>query len=259
YLIPPATFFEIRDSQVFLGDLIDAITELNEEMSQEDFQLYLEHLLYGEIKDALRGNDDVHCLFSAGIDSSVLLGILKKHVQVKGLMCDMPSMPSEKAKALSMSAQGGFELDIVALRRDLKSHVDSAVGLIQEPIYDNAAILLLALLSESKINKEKAVIIDGQGADSLFFGLPHNRVCNLYERYSFLLSKLKFMNFLPKFSRRDSPLNRFFYRVIRALDLLLSASEAEFLIKSLVLPGKEVRAFKENKTFSGMNEDIIKL
>jgi len=80
-----------------------------------------------------------------------------------------------------------------------------------EPLQDPIAPIYLNIIEQNS-NQENNIFFDGQGADSLLMGLPHNLLVMLYSPYLnkifILLNLLFFINVVP-----NSRIKRLYYRV----------------------------------------------
>lgn len=189
--------------------------------------------LLADLQHSLAQNEsDYQVLFSGGLDSSLLLGISNQLNKTRcAIHCFMASMPQETTKAKKMCADTATVFKHVSIESDLSAVAGDFIRLTLEPVADKIALVIPALVTAAKAETGLAVL-DGQGADSLFCGLPHDKLYDLYRRRG-VRALSTFGTFLPVWKNKSSHLGRKIYRATKVLKCLAAPTPAAMLIQSL--------------------------
>ncbi|WP_159565622.1 asparagine synthase-related protein [Budvicia diplopodorum] len=172
-------------------------------------------------------------LFSAGVDSAVLLGIAEQLNKVDNAVnCFMSSMPDESNKAGKICESKQIPIKIVSVSHNLESQANTFLNLAAEPISDKISLVIPAITDQLELDKNH-LILDGQGADSLLCGLPHDRLYDLYHK-KFIRFIAKIFSILPIWGNKKTKAGRLLYRITKILHCLSSPSDSEMLLNSLV-------------------------
>lgn len=203
-------------------------------------------------------SEEYSALFSAGIDSSVLLSLADSAAKVKvAINCHMESMGEESEKAKSMCHSKGIDFLEIHLPKDLSSFADRFLNDIGEPISDQIAVVMPALLEYANADKSIA-ILDGQGADSLFSGLPHDKVCTFYCKNSLLINVLSLFRNIPVWKNKSTKIGRILYRGTKALNCLSQPKLTMMLMTSLLENGS-LDQLKQNSIYMAMHNELESL
>jgi len=199
-------------------------------------------------------------LFSGGIDSSVILGIVNKQGNnVEALTCHMPTFSSETTKSKSMCNEIQVPHEVIHIDNDLSKYANEFLEKTLEPISDKISPVFGAILDSISANKTKNsyTIIDGQGADSLFCGLPHDKVYDFYKKAEALPFR-GLLSYIPALPRSNNKFRHTLYRICKALRALRFETPAEMLIDTLV-EDSSTEISKENKVLVAMRNDLEQL
>lgn len=180
----------------------------------------------------LQSEGDYQVLFSAGLDSSLLLGISNRLNKTRyALNCFMASMPEESVKAEKMCAETETVFKKVSVGHDLSSVASKFTALTLEAVADKIALVIPALIAAAEADPD-LTLLDGQGADSLFSGLPHDKLYDLYHR-RWLRRLCKVAGILPVWKNKSSRIGRKLYRTTKVLKCLSSPTPVLMLLQSL--------------------------
>ncbi|MDB3990750.1 asparagine synthase-related protein [Gammaproteobacteria bacterium] len=184
-------------------------------------------------------DENLICTLSGGADSSILLYYLSQCglQSLYSYTCSMPSAPLEEVKAKKISKQLDIENIVFNYNEDKSSdYVDQFVEKNLMPVYDPIVPVFSSMIESLNSNKrfsdKRNIIIEGQSADTIFLGLPHNILINLYTKNASYI--FKFLNLLmPRYNQKNSLLSRFFYRLIKLIDALSEATWHDAFLRSL--------------------------
>lgn len=137
---------------------------------------------------SLANDDEVVVTFSGGIDSTVmadLVGGSRKKSEFLLSHYKMPGFEGEARKARHIAKKMGTPLiEISAKTASMVPYVKKFLSAQYEPIYDPVAPITNFIVenAQSYFNgkNRKILLVEGQGADSIMFGLPHNRAISLH-------------------------------------------------------------------------------
>lgn len=219
---------------ICLNEPYTCVTRYPEVVKCEESTLELQQKIQDDIKCNLRKEREKYqVLFSGGLDSSLLLGIAHELDMIDiAVNCFMSSMPAESIRAQKMCESKNIPFRKVRINDDLTIMAGKFIDYTAEPIADKIALVIPAIfpLQESE---RKETILDGQGADSLFSGLPHDRLYDLYIKKGYhRVGKL--LRWLPVWKNKKNPLGRCLYRITKSLNCLGAANPVEMIICSLV-------------------------
>jgi asparagine synthetase B (glutamine-hydrolysing) len=199
-------------------------------------------------------------LFSGGIDSSVILGIVNEQEDnVEALTCHMPSFSSETTKSKSMCSEIQIPHEVIHIKNDLSQYAIEFLEQTLEPISDKISPVFGAILDSISPNKAKKsfTIIDGQGADSLFCGLPHDKVYDFYKKAEHLPFR-NLLSYIPSLPRSNNNFRHILYRICKALRALRFETPVEMLIDTLV-ENSTTSICNENNVLVAMRSDLEQL
>ena len=182
--------------------------------SQDSFEIFLESII-NRIK-----NKDISLLFSGGADSLFILHKIRKNHLFKNIIVKMEGMIKEYTKAIKISAY--YNINTITYNKDIESiykNLDSYIEEKYEPIQDPISPVYKDIINKN-LNSADDIFVDGQGADSLLMGLPHNLIINVYSpkriKIFKLLNLIFFINVRP-----NTGFKRLYYRIKKVVNSLL--------------------------------------
>ena len=210
------------------------------ESEQEVFEC-----LGGVIRAALHREAPVKtlCTLSGGADSAVLLSLLKSEArpeEIDTLCCEMPGLLGEVRKAEDIARICG-----VNFLRFRPTSVDPALSIenytrtYRNLVFDPVVPVITEMLQDYRQNNtshinDKICLIEGQGADTVMFGLPHALTLALYrEELSPIFRGLSTL--IPEANDQVRMRSRTLYRALKTIHLLSAESWQESILYSLDL------------------------
>lgn len=197
-------------------------------------KINIRHDIQEDIRNSLnKVSGSFRVLFSGGLDSSLLLAVAHEMGKIEvALNCFMSSMPEESIRAEKMCRSKNITFHKEQICGDLTEIARMFIDLTREPVADKIALVIPAMLSKSNA-KKSTTILDGQGADSLFSGLPQDKLYDLYCkthcRYLGIL-----LGWMPVWKKKNTTLGRKLYRVTKVLHCLKAPGPVSMFIRSLV-------------------------
>ena len=176
-------------------------------LNQNDFENYMNKII---LKDVSKKN---YLLFRGGSDSLfIFYNLLAKHensfiniiVKMKGMENDF--LIAKKISDYYKIKVKTFDNFSSNFNNNINLYIDKQFEPVQDPIVP----AYYQIINENLVSGDE-VFFDGQGADSLLMGLPHNLLINLYNPY---FSKIfKIISFLFKLELMpNSKIKRLYYR-----------------------------------------------
>jgi asparagine synthetase B (glutamine-hydrolysing) len=142
------------------------------------------HELQNFIGKALEGHETarVLCTLSGGADSAALLSVVRLVAQpsrIRTLTCRMPGFEGELDRAKRISERCGVENqvyypDTIDAEGVLDKYTDQFRNLVYDPVVPVLASMFQSYAEHLQADGEKTFVIEGQGADTVLTGLPHN-------------------------------------------------------------------------------------
>jgi len=182
---------------------------------------------------------DIYCTISGGADSAALLSVLQSMFDsdvIKGICCRMPGMASEVGRAKKVGSQFGvFVEEFIPDRIEADKAVKKYVASFSNVMFDPVVPVITAMFNEcigDRSKGGKVVVFEGQGADTVLVGLPHNTAIELYKWPLFPVFWFTGL-FLPapnEWLRRNF---RSIYRLIKVVRMLGQSNWRRALLKSL--------------------------
>lgn len=222
--IPPGTYAQLP--------LINSHLDRNISFTKIEPEKWDESLLTGDkptkyskqdlVRDLLKSIDDhmvssvpVCNLFSAGVDSALIASELRNNTQFIAYSEEnLEDARSDINFARTIASQVGLtlqevKLESLATTAEFLEKLMLAVEVVEEPSSD---LTILPILELSKVIQERnyKVMLNGTGADEIFWGYPKYKLFSLYEA----LSKMGINQLLSAFV---PPINSKFKRMKRAL------------------------------------------
>ena len=208
-------FKDINDFHASIQSVIDDITHLDNE------------------------NVNIICTLSGGADSALILKYLSENNfhNLFSYTCNMPSAQNEGRKAKEISNLLGItNISFEYNDKDTRRQVDKFIKKIKLPLSDPIVPVFTSMFQELNNKQEftgkKNIIIEGQSADTIFLGLPHNILINIYRSYFSLFFRF-ITRLIPNVKNKDSSFQRFFYRLAKLIDALGEKTWEQAFLKSL--------------------------
>lgn len=226
YRISPYTMFRIENNRIIIKDIFPKSGK--NKLDEERFEQIIERSLY-----KLKNTSKNIITLSGGADSSLLTAIsYKNNINAKTITCLMDGLEQEYNKAKKISDQFNyFNIKYIPDNKKLNSIVQYYISNSFEPVFDSIYPVMTNMLE----NMEYVNILDGQGADSILMGLPHNRLVGVYKNYMKFFRPLG--RVFEKFAiNKGSKLGRYVFRIQKALSSLAHTDVYECLLSSLNFP-----------------------
>ncbi len=194
-----------------------------------------------ELTEAVKGHDEarVVCTLSGGADSATLLSVVCSVVapaRIRTLTCRMPGFDGEVDRARRISDRCGVENLVYEPEGvDAAAVADEYVARFGNLVYDPVVPVLTSMLRtfDGDIPSGRPVlIVEGQGADTVLAGLPHNAALALYSRRAARMFRI-LKGLLPQPSEWLQQHWRFVYRVIKTVRLLAEPTWERALLRAL--------------------------
>lgn len=243
---------------IFLSDTFKCVTRYPKVIRLEGSTTELQRKIQNDIKDNLRKEKGkFQVLFSGGLDSSLLLGIAHElGMTTTAVNCFMSSMPEESIRAQKMCESKNIPFRVVRVNDDLTVVARKFIDYTAEPIADKIALVIPAIFTEQE-EERKETILDGQGADSLLSGLPHDRLYDFYTKKGYhLLGQC--LGWFPVWKNKKNPLGRCLYRITKSLNCLGAANPVAMIIRSLVENETELLS-PDNHVQKWLNKELNSL
>lgn len=211
--------------------------------NQNEFESYFENNIF------VKNSKNMFLFFSGGADSLfIFYNLFKKTKNFKNIIVKMNGMEKEFEFAKKISEHYNIETLLYNdfdndIEKNIISFIEDEIDLIQDPIVP----IYKELVLQNTLYKNE-MFFDGQGADSLFMGLPHNLLINIYNPYLakiFILFRFFFnVSVIP-----NTYLKRLYYR---AGKVLKSLSQNDWI--SCFLSSIEIS--KKNEVYSELYKTL---
>lgn len=272
YILPPYTLYKdvyrlypYFDLEIIKKDLIEIEFKSKkwdlkkQSKTKSELEKEFEELLNENLKIKLKeGKNNIFTL-SGGADSSLLLKISEKYIDVQKdfvITVKTKTQDEELKRAEKLCESIGIPQRIINTEKiEYQKVIAEYLERYSEIIFDPIAPIQYEMINNNC--KKNSLIIEGQAADSLYLGLPHNLVYNFYKDYS----KYKFFFKVLAYFLKDINLSkstkggRFIYRLKKLLNSLKQETEKEFLYQLL----GEVNIFGEGEYIKRVRVTIDKL
>ncbi|MCD4811327.1 hypothetical protein K8R14_01830 [bacterium] len=245
FTIPPYSLVNLSDSQLTMDNYFPGCNDEDSNKgfySIEDFEVFLKNLIEERLR-SVEYSDNVICTLSGGADSALLLHFLSGCVNadsITSLTCTMTGLigEAEKARRISefynvINKQYAFNSERAS--ELIRDYVTIWSNPVSDSIYPVYTSMIASLNDDEKFRECKNFILDGQGADSVLIGLPHNALLNLYKPYFAPVFKV-LSRFVPSLKDKNTPVRRFVYRAGKSLRSLSCSSWYDCLLHALELP-----------------------
>lgn len=223
----------------------DKISNFNIALSRVD------KCLHQSIKDRLLSSDlEVGAFLSGGIDSSLIVAIASQYVdQLKTFTVKFEGMSDESKLARLTASKYKTDHTELSISMNLKDDVEKILLNYGEPFMDSSAIPSYYVSKEAK--KHVTVVLNGDGADELFGG--YRRYVPAANDWLKFASNFTFLSSILPIPHNKRSTYNYLYRMLKistktGLDFYNSATNDIF---------EDVYQFKNNQTFSDMNQQIL--
>lgn len=245
FTIPSYSLINLSDSQLTMDNYFPGCNEGDSNRgfySIEDFEVFLKNLIKERLRSA-EDPDNVICTLSGGADSALLLHFLRDCVNadsITSLTCTMTGLIGEAEKARRISEfynvpNKQYTFNSERASELIRDYVTIWSNPVSDSIYPVYTSMIASLNDDEKFRERKNFILDGQGADSVLIGLPHNALMNLYKPYLSLVFKV-LSQFVPSLKDKNTSVRRFVYRIGKSLRSLSCSSWYDCLLHALEHP-----------------------
>ena len=233
-IIPPFTIFKaiykmpafskfVRSDNSFDLDFDTSFLDATPFLDEDDVFDHLKKILSRDLeKEKL---DKIVCTLSGGADSAVLLSLLisaVSHDKIDTLCCKMPGLDGEHQKAEKIAAHckvkfTTYSPEAVNPKGMIKRYVENYQNLIFDPVVPVISEMMEKYREGTQ--GQAICLVEGQGADTVLYGLPHAFTLAVYQLGFSPIFRL-LSNIFPSPTDRMRRKSRFFYRVMKSVALL---------------------------------------
>lgn len=250
-VIPPFTIFNgiykmpafskfVGTENSFVLDFDSAFLEASPFLNEDDVFDHLKQILRKDLgKEKL---DKVVCTLSGGADSAVLLSLLISEVyldRIDALCCKMPGLEEEhqKAKKIATHCKVKFTTyspEAVNPQGIITRYVENYQNLVFDPVVP----VITEMMEEYRegTQGQGIFLVEGQGADTVLYGLPHAFTLAVYQLGFSPIFRL-LSNIFPSPTDRMRRKSRFFYRVMKSVALLSERTWQDSVLHALDIHG----------------------
>lgn len=235
YKMPAFSNFAESDNSFDL-DFDTSFLDATPFLDEDDVFVHLEQILS---RDLERGKlDKIVCTLSGGADSAVLLSLLisvASHDKIDSLCCKMPGLDGEHQKAARIAAH--CEVKFHSYSPDdvnPKSVIERYIMNYRNLVFDSVVPVISEMMEKYREGKQGQAIglVEGQGADTVLYGLPHAFTLAVYQSGLSPIFRL-FANILPSPNDEMRRKSRFFYRVVKSVSLLSERTWQDSVLHAL--------------------------
>ena len=179
------------------------------------------------------------CTVSGGADSAALLSTICEVVEpgrVRALTCRMPGFEGEIERARKVVARCGVEIQVypaddVHPEAIIDAFVQSHANLVLDPVVPVITAMFKSCIGDRPADA-RVIVVEGQGADTVLTGLPHNAVMAVYRRALWPIFRL--VSLLLPSPNEWLQLNfRLGYRMVKVARILAECNWRRALLRSL--------------------------
>lgn len=205
-------------------------------IGQDSFSLTTyKNILTNALRKSLIKSSGACFTLSGGVDSSILSYIGKEVVGYNGytLTAEMDGFKKELGLAKIVSRQLRWENIIYrysAINNRYQNIIDNFIEETFLPVSDAMVPVVYEMLSSNLKNKDH-IIVEGQGADSSCFGLPHNWLLSNYKENLYFIYRILYY-LLPSFQTKSNAFSRNIYRVKKSLYCLSQKNISQSYLSS---------------------------
>lgn len=186
---------------------------------------------------------NIVCTLSGGADSAVLLSLLvadSPTEKIDALCCEMPGLKEEVDKAADIAKI--CDVNFVKYRpisinpaTVIDDYAREYKNLVFDPVVPVISTMLLNYTKKNKLHENVRIcLVEGQGADTILFGLPHAFTLAVYRLGLSPLFRI-LSRALPEPNDDIRGRSRTFYRIIKSIHLLSAKTWQESILHSLDL------------------------
>jgi hypothetical protein len=201
--------------------------------------------LFVELRQAVvRGvppgeDSQIICTVSGGADSAVLLSIVCEAVEssrISGLTCRMPGYEAEIDRAKKIGSRCGIEIQVypaddIRPEEIVDQYVQSHANLVFDPVVPVITAMLRKCIGNHPPSA-RVLVVEGQGADTVLIGLPHNAVLAYYRRQCWPIFWFGSL-LLPRPSEWLQLNYRSGYRIVKVVRILAERNWRHAFLRSL--------------------------
>lgn len=264
FVLPPLTIFEgiyrlwpfselsvRRESTGYVFSVVDNFDELSlvgvGRLTYEETQNAIGECLSNSLQELSTQIPDRVAVFtlSGGIDSSLLMLLGSKWFETRavGATVRSPGQESEFQRAVIAARIAGVRDHVIIGVEDIsRDSIDEYVTTFAEPIYDMAVPGVVSLLRavQARLNHEEdLLVIEGQCADTVLLGRPHNLVAQAWEAFPSVTRPLAYMiaRIEAQSALKHVRGGRLLYRASKGARVLSSHNNIEAFMTSLGIRG----------------------
>jgi asparagine synthetase B (glutamine-hydrolysing) len=250
-VIPPFTIFKgiykmpafskfVETESSFVLDFDSSVLDASPFLNEDDVFDDLKQILSRDLKKAKL--DKIVCTLSGGADSAVLLSLLISEVsldRIDALCCKMPGLDGEHQKAKKIAAHckvkfTTYSPEEVNPQVIIKRYVENYQNLVFDPVVPVISEMMEKY--REGIQGQAICLVEGQGADTVLYGLPHAFTLAVYQLGLSPIFRL-FSNIFPSPNDGMRRQSRFFYRVVKSVSLLSERTWQDSVLHALDIHG----------------------
>ncbi len=214
YMICPGFMYEVDNGTFSI--LAEWKSTKNTTFDMNTFK----ELLHKIISDGVNESDRICITLSGGLDSALIAYYFKSIVGSNAytITAEMPRQKSERNRALDISGMFGFRNIPYKYSKEHSDYNSILLRYTNDtllPMSDPIIPVLYDML-EKNIEDKNNIVVEGQGADSVCFGLPHNALMQRYSAKLWLIYKIIY-SVIPNVKSRSNSFLRKIYRIKKAL------------------------------------------
>jgi len=234
----------------YLYTLESTVFEINADIVKQNKRQYNLYEFLEIIEQGFHKNDiggkSVDYLLSGGLDSSLLLYIGVKNLKLTGrsITARMSGFAKEVNTAKAISDELNIDNKLYVYSQDSSNYAIDYSDYVSHtylPVSDPAMPIVNDMLKGFKT--QPCYLIDGQGADSVCFGLPHNTMLSYYNKYIYWLYKIIGRTIIMP-QNKSKNLGRYIYRLNKINYCLGQQSHAKAYLASFLgvseIPGNDI-------------------
>ena len=204
--------------------------------NQEEFDSYMNEL----IEKKISCYNESFLLFSGGADSLFIFYKLlnSRRSNFKNIIVKMKGLEGEFYKATKISSSFSIKYYVYKqYNNSIKNNFEEYLDNYYEPLQDPVAPFYREIID----NYDKGVaniFLDGQGADTLLHGLPHNLIVNMYSpNLKFIFNFLLF--FFPSSITPNTRIRRLIYRAEKIINAFSKSDWMKCFLSTINISEKD--------------------
>jgi len=244
YIIPSYSLISINDSLLtiknYYPDDYDSL-KYTGFADIKDFESFLQEIIIEEL-GVIDEKINIICTLSGGADSSLILKILSNIVpkdKITSITCVMTGLESEAKKAEDISRLLRItNRQYKYTKNDSGKILTEFISKYNTPVYDPICPIYTSMIEslndDIDFSEKTNIIVEGQCADSVLLGLPHNFLLQLYNPQFSILSR-SINSLVPVVKNKNRFYKRLIYRFKKIVSSLGQSTWIDCLLKSLDL------------------------